>query len=141
MNIRLKKEQKIKITNSEAIFEIMKKVLLRENTIGRKKEHFWVIGLATNRKLQYLELVSLGSVSVAIVNPMEVFSFAVQKKTPNIILVHNHPSDELEPSNNDMEITEKIIEGGKLLNITVLDHIIITPNKYYSFCDEVVLHK
>ena len=69
MNVRLTKEQKINISHPQDIFEIMRKILLRENKLGQQKEHFWVIGLAISNKLSYIELVSLGSLSAAIVNP------------------------------------------------------------------------
>ncbi len=141
MNIRLTKEQKINISHPQDIFEIMRKVLLRENKLGQQKEHFWVIGLATSNKLSYIELVSLGSISAAIVNPLEVFNLAVQKKSPRIILVHNHPGDTLEPSKADLEITKNIVEGGKILHIAMLDHLLITTEGYYSFEEHGILPK
>ena len=133
MNVRLTKEQKIEIGSPEDIYEIMQSILLRESRIGREKEHFWVIGLATSNKISYIELVSLGSVSTAIVNPLEVFSLAVRKKSPKIILVHNHPSGNLKPSKEDKNITSLITAGGKILTIEVLDHLIISEESYYSF--------
>ena len=133
MNVRLTKEQKIEIGSPEDIYEIMQSILLRESRIGREKEHFWVIGLATSNKISYIELVSLGSISTAIVNPLEVFSLAVRKKSPKIILVHNHPSGNLKPSKEDKNITSLITAGGKILTIEVLDHLIISEESYYSF--------
>ena len=139
MNVRLSKEHKIKISGSSDIFAIMQKILLRENKIARDKEHFWVIGLAVNNKILYIELVSLGSVTETIVNPMEVFSLALQKKSPRVILVHNHPSKELKPSVSDKRITTKLVQGGKLVNITILDHLIISIDNYFSFADAGLL--
>jgi len=133
MNVRLTKDQKIKIGSPEDIYSIMQQVLLRESRVGREKEHFWVIGLATSNKISYIELVSLGSISAAIVSPLEVFNLAVRKKSPKIILVHNHPSGSLEPSPADKDITKNIIEGGKTLTIEVLDHLVISEESYYSF--------
>ena len=141
MNIRLTKEQKIKILNSTDISEIMKKILFRENKIGRKKEYFWVVGLATNSRIMYIELVSLGSLSKAVVDPMEVYSLAVQKKSPQIILIHNHLSGELRPSKEDKKLTRELVQGGKLLNITVLDHLIISEEDFLSFAYEGILPK
>ena len=133
MNVRLTKEQKIEIGSPEDIYGIMQSILLRESRIGREKEHFWVIGLATSNKISYIELISLGSISTAIVNPLEVFSLAVRKKSPKIILVHNHPSGNLKPSQEDKNITNLITAGGKILTIEVLDHLIISEESYYSF--------
>ena len=139
MNVRLTKEQKIEIGSPEDIYDIMQRVLLRESRIGREKEHFWVIGLAISNKISYIELVSLGSISTAIVNPLEVFSLAVRKKSPQIILVHNHPSGNMRPSQEDKNITNLITAGGKVLMIEVLDHLIICEKGYYSFAENGLL--
>jgi len=139
MNVRLSKEQKINIGSPEDIYSIMQQILLREGRIGREKEHFWVIGLATSNKISYIELISLGSISSAIVNPLEVFNLAVRKKSPKIILVHNHPSGDLEPSESDKKITKSIIEGANTLTIKVLDHLIISDESYYSFSQNDLL--
>lgn len=141
MNVRLAKEQKIQVSGPRDIFEIMQKILLRENKLGQQKEHFWVIGLAISNKILYIELVSLGSISAVIVNPLEVFNLAVQKKSPRIILVHNHPGETLTPSIDDIEITKKIVKGGKILEIAVLDHLLITTEGYYSFEEKGKLPK
>ena len=133
MNVRLTKDQKVQVSSPHDIFEIMRKILLRENKLGQQKEHFWVIGLAISNKILYIELVSLGSISATIINPLEVFNLAVQKKSPHIILVHNHPGDTLMPSREDIEITKKIVKGGNVLHIAVLDHLLITTEGYYSF--------
>lgn len=114
---------------------------MRENKLGQQKEHFWVIGLATSNRISYIELVALGSISATLINPLEVFSLAVQKKSPHIILVHNHPGDTLNPSKEDIKITQKIVKGGEILNIAVLDHLIITTEGYYSFAEKGKLPK
>lgn len=139
MNVRLTKDQKIKIGSPEDIYSIMQQILRRESRVGKEKEHFWVIGLTTSNKISYIELVSLGSVSTAIVNPLEVFNLAVRKKSPKIILIHNHPSENLSPSSEDKDITNKIIDGGKTLTIEVLDHLVISEESYYSFAENDLL--
>ncbi len=139
MNVRLSKDQKIKVGSPEDIYAIMQKILLRENRLGRAKEHFWVMGLANNHAISYIELVSLGSISATIVTPLEVFNLAVRKKSPSIILVHNHPSGQLEPSASDKALTEQIIAGGETLSIMVLDHLIISESGYYSFSQHQLL--
>ncbi len=139
MNVRLTKNQKIKIGSPEDIYSIMQQVLLRESRIAGEKEHFWVMGLATSNNISYIELVSLGSISTTIINPLEVFNLAVRKKSPKIILVHNHPSGNLEPSTADKDITNNIIDGGKTLTIEVLDHLVISAESYYSFAENGLL--
>ena len=139
MNVRLSKSQKVEIGSPEDIYDIMRQVLMRESRVGREKEHFWVIGLAVSNKISYIELVSLGSVSTAIVNPLEVFNLAVRKKSPKIILVHNHPSGNLKPSPEDIAITKNIVAGGKVLTIEVLDHLIISEDGSYSFAGNDLL--
>jgi len=114
----------------------MRKVLRRNSKHHRKKEHFWVIGLNTANYVEYIELVSLGSVNMTIVNPVEVFSYAVLKKCKNLILIHNHPSGNLTPSESDKNLTKKLILGADILGIKILDHIIISEIAYYSMNDE-----
>ena len=139
MNVRLSKKQKIKIGSPDDIYEIMQQILMRESRIGREKEHFWVIGLNINNEISYIELVSLGSISSAIVKPLEVFSLAARKKSPQIVLVHNHPSGNVKPSSEDKNLTERLVEGGKILEIKVLDHLIILEQGHFSFADNGLL--
>jgi DNA repair protein RadC len=141
MNVKLTAAQKIKVLNSDDIYLVMQQVLLRENKIGRNKEHFWIIGLAQNNKILYIELISLGTITATLVEPMEVFSIALQKRTVKIILVHNHPSGELKASNADQELTDRLLQVGKFLNIPVIDHLIISEKSYYSFADSELLEK
>lgn len=139
MNVRLTKEQKITIANGDDVFAIMRQILLRENRLARQKEHFWVIGLSKAHSIQYIELVALGSVDATIVKPMEVYALAVGKKSPKVILVHNHPSGNLTVSQADMELTKILVAGGKLLGIEVLDHLIISTEGYLSFAKQKLL--
>ncbi len=139
MNIRLTKEQKIKILNSTDVYSIMQQILMRENKIGRNKEHFWVVGLSNINKILYIELVSLGSIKKTVVDPMDVYSWALQKSCVKLIFVHNHPGGELKPSKMDKDITDRMIQVGKIVNIEVIDHLIISEKKYYSFADDGLL--
>jgi DNA repair protein RadC len=133
MNIELTEGQKIKIGNERDLFPIMKEILLRDNEIDKNKEHFWCVGLATNNILLYIELVSLGSLRQTIVEPMDVFSWELQKRVDKIILVHNHPSGELTATPGDLDLTDRLIQVGKIVNIPVVEHLIITTSGYYSF--------
>jgi DNA repair protein RadC len=119
MNVTLTKAQKVRILNAKSIYDIMREVLLRENSIDRNKEHLWLVCLSASNRLLMIELISLGSVHSTIVEPMDVFSFALQKRAVKLILVHNHPSGELEPSPPDIEITERMYAIGKFVRVPV----------------------
>jgi len=139
MEIKLAELEKIKLINSDDIFLIMQQILLREDKIDQDKEHFWVIGLTNVNRIQYIELVSIGSVNSTIVEPANVFRLAIQKNAVKIILIHNHPSYELKPSSEDKETTDRLIQVGAILNIDVIEHLIIGPKSYLSFYDTGLL--
>lgn len=141
MNVRLTPEQKIKVLNTEDLAHIMQQVLKRENKIDRNKEHLWVVCLANNNRILLVELVSLGTVNSTLAEPMEIFSFALQKQAVKIILVHNHPSGELTPSLEDRDITDRMAAIGDFVRTPLIDHIIITETSYYSFADSGLLDK
>jgi DNA repair protein RadC len=133
MNINLSEEDKIKILNGDDLYGIMQRILLREEKIDQDREHFWVVGLATNNRILFIELISLGSVNATMAEPMDVFSFALQKRAVSVILVHNHPSREVQPSEADKDLTDNLIQVGKIVKTEVYDHLIITDKTYYSF--------
>ena len=133
MNINLSDDEKIKILNGDDLYGIMQKILLREEKIDQDREHFWVVGLANNNRILFVELISLGSVNQTLAEPMDVFSFALQKRAVRIILVHNHPSGEIQPSDSDKDLTDNLIQVGKIVKTEVYDHLIITEKSYYSF--------
>ena len=139
MDIQLTEEQRIKISCSDHIYRIMQQVLLRENEIDRDREHFWTICLNSANKVLNIELVSLGSIHSTLVEPMEVFSVPLQKRAVKVILVHNHPSGEVQPSESDKDITDRLIQVGKIMHVPVLDHLIISTERFYSFLDSGVL--
>ena len=91
----------------------------------REKEHFWVIGLNQKNHWKYVECVSIGSMTNCFVHPREIFRQAVIRNAGSILAGHNHPSGDTEPSNEDIEITEKLKQAGEVLGIALIDHIII----------------
>ena len=133
MDIELTEAEKIKILTSDDIYSIMQKILLREQKIDQDREHFWIIGLASNLRLLFVELIGLGTVNQVLVNPMEVFSLALQKRAVQIMLCHNHPSGELKPSDADKDTTDRMIQVGRIVNTPVIDHLIISDKSYVSF--------
>lgn len=135
MNIKLSKADKKILLKSKDTYSVMQKILLQADKINQNKEHFWILGLATNNKLLFVELVSLGSVNRTIVEPMDVYSIAMHRRAVKIVLCHNHPSGSLQPSKEDYDITDRLIQGGLILNVPVVDHLIISTTSYVSFED------
>lgn len=135
----IKCDSKVKIHNAETVAEVFYNVLKNEHEIDQQKEHFWVMGLNTKNRVLYLELVSLGILTESVVHPREVFKSAIIKGICGLIFCHNHPSGEAEPSSNDIEITKRLKEGGELLGIKILDHIILGENDIFSFQREGIL--
>lgn len=120
-----------KIESAKDVFKLLK------NDLGnKKKEHFKVLSLDSRNKLISIDNVSVGTINTNLVHPREVFKTAIQHLAVSIILVHNHPSGNPEPSEDDLEITKRLIESGKIMGIDILDHIIITKNKFFSFKDK-----
>ena len=94
-----------------------------------------MIGLENNNRILFIELISLGTVNKTFAEPMEVFSLALQKRAVSIILCHNHPSGELRPSDEDKDITDRLIQVGIIVDLKVIDHLIISNKSYLSFKD------
>ncbi|MDN5201220.1 JAB domain-containing protein [Fulvivirgaceae bacterium BMA10] len=133
MNVKITNKEKIKILIADDLFQIMAKVLEREEKIDKDKEHMWVVGLAQNLRLIFIELATLGTINMTLAEPMEIFRVALIKGAPRIILVHNHPSGELQPSDADKQVTDRLIQVGKIVGVDVYDHLIITPKSFFSF--------
>jgi len=102
---------------------------------GADKEHFMILHLNTRNRIIKDEIVSIGTLNSFIIHPREVFKSAIKESSNAIILVHNHPSGDTEPSEEDNEITKLLFKAGELLSIKVLDHVIIGNDKYYSYKD------
>ena len=133
MDIKLTKHDKRYIEGTDDVYSIMQRVLLRDNQIDQEKEHLWMIGMNQAGYILYIELIALGSYKSVDVEPMNVFRVAVMKNASRVILVHNHPSGSLTPSDADKDITDRLIQVGRILNIDLIDHLIITPKSYISF--------
>lgn len=141
MDIELTEQERIKILNSEDLYLVMQRILLRENKIDQDREHLWIVGLSHTNKILFIELAGLGSVNAVIVEPMEVFSFALQKRAVRVMLVHNHPSGELDPSEEDLDMTDRMIQVGLIVKTPLLDHLIISTTHYMSFAETGLMHE
>lgn len=113
--------------------------LIMEEMRYLKEEHLKVIMLNTKNMVIYIKEVSVGSLNSSIVHPREVFSEAVKRNSASIIVCHNHPSGDPTPSREDINITERLKDCGKLLGIDLLDHLIIGNGSYVSLKEKCIL--
>ena len=100
------------------------------------KERFIVVCLNSANKIIKYEVISVGNLNSSIVHPREVFKVAIENNSASIILIHNHPSGNSDPSNEDISITKKIVETGTIMSIPVFDHIIIGGKNFTSFVEK-----
>ncbi|GIV33617.1 MAG: DNA repair protein RadC [Chitinophagales bacterium] len=122
---------KLKIINSQTVYEV-----LHPRMADLTHEEFWVICLNRANKILAIESISKGGVSGTVADVRIIFRRAVELLASSIILAHNHPSGNKRPSEQDKALTRKMKEAGKIMDIAVLDHLIITADGYFSFADE-----
>ncbi len=140
MTIRLKKEDKSKkLQEPLDIYKVMQRILLRESKVDRNREHVWVISLDNVHRVLAIEMISMGSVRRAIIEPMEVFSLPLQKRAVKIVVVHNHPSGEVQPSKADKDVCDLLIQCGLIMEVHVLEFLIISEKNYFSFSQNGLL--
>ncbi|MCE2936143.1 MAG: RadC family protein [Cyclobacteriaceae bacterium] len=126
----LEPEAKPKIASSKDAFE-----LLRGDLMDLPKEEFWVLLLNRANRVIAKRRISEGGVSGTVADPKIIFKLALEELASGVIVAHNHPSGNLSASQQDIDLTRKLKEGGKLLEIQLLDHIIVAGTRYYSFAD------
>ena len=114
-------------------------IFLQEKIGREKKEHFYILALDSRNNLVKLNNVSTGTLDASLVHPREVFKEAIQASAAQVIIAHNHPSGDTEPSEGDLVITNRLVEAGKILEIEVVDHIIVTSNSFLSFKERKLL--
>lgn len=120
-----------KISSSKDAFEV-----LRSSLGDKPYEEFWIILLNKANKVLRKCSISEGGISGTVVDPKKIFKIALENHASSIILGHNHPSGNVQPSEADQKITKKICEAGNVLEVAVLDHLIIGDDTYFSFADE-----
>lgn len=135
---RRRKEQdpdkKVLITCSADIYELMKTEMLDLNT-----EQFWIVLLNRRNGVIRKYRISVGGVSGTVADPKIIFKKGLEHLASSIILIHNHPSGNIKPSQSDLHLTQKLKKAGEFLEMPILDHIIFTDNGYFSFADENLL--
>jgi len=120
-----------KVTSPQDIADVFIPLLRDDN-----KERFIVVCLNSANKIIKYDTVSIGNLNSSVVHPREIFKVAIDCSSASIILIHNHPSGNPEPSNEDIRITKKIVESGKILDIPVFDHLIIAGDTFTSFVEK-----
>ena len=132
---------KVTIESALDIYEIMKRVLKREQKLDRDKEHFWVMALSKANKIVNLELVAFGANNRVRSRPADILAIPLQKQAQRLILIHNQPSGILKPSQEDKDFIDKIIKACELVKTLVIDYVIITEHSYFSCADTGLLEQ
>lgn len=112
---------------------------IRSSIKDKAKEHFKLILLNPRNKIIGISTISMGTLNASLVHPREVFKDAITHSAASVVLAHNHPSGDPDPSEDDIKITKKLVDSGKLLGIEVLDHIVIGKNNFCSFKERGLL--
>ena len=132
--LRLNYKDRLKIYNGEVIYNLFKYL-----NVTQRQENFVVVLLDNKNYLIKSKVIFKGSINESIAHPREIFRFAISYSATYIIAVHNHPSGDVIPSNQDIKFTNNLIKSGKIIGIPVIDHIIIGNNRYYTFKEKVVV--
>ena len=114
-------------------------VLLESRMRHLDREHFCVVLLSANNAVIGIETISIGTLTNTPVHPREVFKPAIRQSASAVVLAHNHPSGDCMPSEDDIYLTERLVEAGQIIGIHVIDHIIVGEDRYYSFSDNELL--
>lgn len=122
---------KVKVKSSKEIAKYIQS-LLRDHV----NEVFGVVFLNRANRVKHYEIISMGGITGTVADPRIIFKKALAEDAVSLVLFHNHPSGNLRPSRADEELTLKIVEAGKLFDIRILDHIIVSEDGYFSFADE-----
>lgn len=123
-----------RISNPSIVYEKYLKEFINED-----REYMISLGLNTKNEVIFREITSIGTLDSGVSNPREVFKKSLIMSCKSLIIAHNHPSGDPEPSNEDTETTKRIKEGAELLGLQLLDHIIIGKDRYFSYKDEEML--
>lgn len=124
----------IQVNSSEVVYKYFNNLFRH-----KKQEYFYAVYLDNKKKVINTKLLFIGTLNYSIVHPREVFKEALKLSASSIICIHNHPSGNIEPSKDDIELTNRLVGVGNMMGIPVVDHLIIGCNKYYSFVDNGIL--
>ncbi len=128
-------QKKLQLKNSYDVYKYFGKYIAHE-----KQENFLVIYLDTQKQYITHKIIFKGTLDSSVVHPREIFKLALLESASSIVLMHNHPSEVLDPSKADDDATATIIEAGEIIGIHVLDHLIVNPHDYYSYIEKGRIH-
>jgi DNA repair protein RadC len=128
-------DQDIRITRALDAVRLCREMLATEDAIDQDKKHYYAIHLNTRSKVTLIEVVSVGTLNSSLVHPRETFRRAIAEGSAAIIIAHNHPSGEVAPSDNDTRMTKVMFDAGQIIGIDVLDHLVFSGSKAFSFRD------
>lgn len=126
--------RKIPLTSPHAVINYLQKKIGRE-----KKEHFLLIALDTQNNLVKTSDISIGILNSSLIHPREVFKEAIQANAAKVIVAHNHPGGDPDPSKEDLAVTKRLVEAGRIIDIEVIDHIIVTNTGFVSFKEKNII--
>jgi len=137
----LQKIEPVILSSAASVAKYFKTVFEMVGEEDKHKERMYVAGLNNKNTLLYIDLVSIGTVNQTTIYTREIFRQAIMKNASNIIICHNHQSGNQSPSRDDIVVTKKVIEVGKIINVVMLDHIILSGvnDEYLSFSEEGLL--
>lgn len=119
-----------KIVSANDVYKLIKPKLSDYN-----KEHFFVLSLGSRNNILGIDETSVGTLNANLVHPRETFEVSIRRHAAQVIVIHNHPTGEMTPSEEDEQVTIQLIAAGRVLDILVLDHIIISRDNYFSFAN------
>ena len=128
-----KSSDRPKVTASKDVYYWFKQIWSSQM---QTREEMYVLLLNRNNKILGYHVLSMGGITSTVADIRLLYAVALKSLATSIILAHNHPSGSLQPSNSDIDLTKKVKDAGLLMDITLLDHLIITNDSYYSFADE-----
>lgn len=132
--LKEKENKKMKLNNPELIYKASKYLFYE-----KKQEYFYCLYFDNKQRLIERKLLFMGTINKSIVHPREVFKEAYLLSASSIVCMHNHPSGDVHPSKEDIELTRALVQIGQVANIPVVDHIVVSNDNYYSFYENDIL--
>ncbi|MCM8822188.1 MAG: DNA repair protein RadC [Candidatus Omnitrophica bacterium] len=113
--------------------------MVKSRLLDYKREHFFVVSLDSRNRITGIDEVSIGTLEASLVHPREAFNAAIMRNAAKIIIAHNHPSDDPEPSQDDISTTKRLKEAGSIIGIELIDHIIVCKSSFFSFKEKGII--
>ena len=114
---------------------VLQTLQAHEDLSSLEQEHFWAILMNARQKILKILLIAKGSVAEVTVHPRDVFREAIRMNVSSMIIAHNHPSGDVQPSEGDDDLTYRLVDAGQLLGIPVLDHLVVSETEFYSYAE------